>query len=431
MRVLFKNRESAFQTIIAAFLFFCLPASALSILQGATDATSTQIAILHPTSMAIDATMLEEGTLRVVAAVEKNSHGWTGDPASTTKLLFEGLKPGVDYTLQVSEEGKLIEKRRLRTLDPRALAVRFAVASCMDDGYAKEQAGMWRDLLSHDPDVVFLIGDNVYTDSKPWGSKPAPAVIWRRYAETRAMLQLFQADRLVPTLATWDDHDYGANDGDRTFVHKDAALKIFLSFFPQDLERASFKRGPGVSSLFTAFGQKFFLMDDRTFRSPVKEEPETHWGTEQENWFFREIGSHPVPSWILNGDQIFGAYHRFESWEGRHPKNLAAFLKRVKRVRAPVAFISGDRHLTELMQIEKEVLGYTTYELTTSAIHAATYPNAWDKTPNKRKIEGVSGQLNYAIVESLNESGGISAVITAYGPNDKVHYIRDIRVSKK
>ena len=40
----------------------------------------------------------------------------------------------------------------------------------------------------------------------------------------------------MPVLATWDDHDYGQNDGGADFPYKEAAKELFLEFWglPED-----------------------------------------------------------------------------------------------------------------------------------------------------------------------------------------------------
>jgi hypothetical protein len=63
--------------------------------------------------------------------------------------------------------------------------------------------------------------------------------------------------------------------------------------------------------------------------------------------------------------------------------------------------------LVELQRLEPALLGYETWELTSSAIHAKTYPDAWPDAwpdackdaPNPRQTDGKSGAPNYALVD--------------------------------
>ena len=51
----------------------------------------------------------------------------------------------------------------------------------------------------------------------------------------------------------------------------------------------------------------------------------THWGYQQEKWLTRELSRNNKPAWLIQGDQFFGAYHRFESYEKRPPHQLQAY----------------------------------------------------------------------------------------------------------
>lgn len=399
----------------------------LPVLQGVTAKTTTTVTVLENSDSAFKHFLWEEATLRLVSPAREKSTPVEGSASLLFTLVFEGLSPDKSYRLQILDSGdRLIDSRGLRTLDTSKKEVRFAIASCMDDSYSDEQKGMWSDLLSQKPDLLLMIGDNVYAD-KP--RSPADrAILWRRYRETRETLEVFRSPVLVPVLAVWDDHDFGKNDGDRSFFAKPDAKEVFDAFFPQDTAEG-FERGPGVASSFTGFNQQFVLMDDRFFRSSPKESVVlTQWGSEQENWLFSKLHSGDKPVWLVNGSQYFGGYHKFESYEGNFPQSFEAVLKRLAGVPRPIVFVSGDRHLAELMRIEPEILGYETYELTSSAIHAKTYKDAWKDTPNRRKLEGASGVLNYMLVESVAEPKAAAFSVTAFGPGKKVLFSRKLAV---
>ena len=405
----------------------------LSILQGATDARSTQLSIVVPRDTAFKLALkpADGGLVVTPARTETVTNG--ASPWAVLKARFFGLEPGLDYELFVIGPGvKVWDKRTLRAFDPDRKEGVVAVASCMDDFYKAEQKAMWTALLSVKPDLVFLIGDNVYADRRAGQQIPLTAdVLWDRYVEVRRALALFQAATLVPILATWDDHDYGINNGGRGFPLKERSAEIFSTFFAQAPVHGFLARGPGVATTFKAFGLRFLLMDGRTFRSPNRQPvaDETHWGATQEAWLFAHLGDAATPAWIVNGDQIFGGYQRFESYEGSHPNSFLAFLARMKEAASPVAFLTGDRHLAEVMEIEAELFGYKTYEITTSAIHARTFPDAWRNQPNRRKLAGASGVLNYAIMRT-GADGGLACAVTVYGPEKKVLVERKLKVAR-
>ena len=84
---------------------------------------------------------------------------------------------------------------------------------------------------------------------------------------------------------------------------------------------------------------------------------------------------------MIEGDEFFGAYQNFESFEGNHPRAFTRLLDEVKKARVPLFFVSGDRHLAQLQKLEPALIGYTAYELTTSAIHAKVFPGTLAKFP--------------------------------------------------
>jgi phosphodiesterase/alkaline phosphatase D-like protein len=270
----------------------------------------------------------------------------------------------------------------------------------MSDQFADDGAPLWADLLRQKPDLILFAGDNVYADGR---FLPAdPERLWRRYAETRERLPFFQSLELVPVLATWDDHDYGVNDGDFTYPHKAAAKEIFDAFFPQAPGSRSVERGPGVSTRLSVFGQRFFLMDGRTFRNQRdRTGVVTHWGEEQNQWLRNEIRRGTGPIWLVNGSQFFGGYHRYESFEREHPADLSRWLKELGRLPWPTIFVSGDRHLSEILNVQRSEMPYKTFELTSSGIHSSVSKSPDSPTtPRMGRTAGPFLEMNYMIIDT-------------------------------
>lgn len=399
-------------------LFGVMPAdegSSLPILQGPTGTTVTQIAIMYPRNQGIKA-LLQLGD-HTIEPVLVNRHFQTGHGMAVYQAQFAGLEVAKEYTLKVyANDGKqILDQRTLQTLGSTSGSpLKFAVASCMDDS-VPQSFGIWLELLQQNPDMVFLIGDNVYADRRA-GRVLAPVTedtLWQRYAETRQSLPLFTQPKLVPIIAIWDDHDFGKNDGDRDFPLKEESQRIFRAFFPQYPIENTFLLGPGVSSVLKLAGQQFVFLDDRSFRFGSKQsKDQSHFGSEQLEWLKAHLASQNL-TWLISGDQFFGNYHGFESFEGTHPYDFKVFIEMVRNVAAPVAFLSGDRHLFELMRIESPLLGYETFEFTTSPIHAKTFPSPWRQYPNPRQIAGAAQVHNYGMITS-HAKNKYSVIFEAY-----------------
>jgi alkaline phosphatase D len=326
----------------------------------------------------------------------------------------------------------LWDKRTFRALDLKRKRVRIAVISCMDDHLKDVADKMWPQVTGQKPDLMFWIGDNVYSDhvEGKW-QDTTPDILWDRYVQTRQDLPVFRAPVLIPVLATWDDHDYGRNDADRTYAYKDKSLEIFFSFFAQKRPGPGLERGPGVASWFSAFNAQFALMDDRYFRSPDKLDvpDQTHFGPDQEKWLNDHLADATLPVWMISGDQWFGGYHRFESYEGSHPKSFQAQLPSYRKSKVPLLFVSGDRHLSEILNVPAEVLGYPTYEVTSSGIHATVFPNAFKENPSPHQLVGVAGVYNYSILELMHSERRLLQIsVQAFGPDEKLLYQKTLTV---
>lgn len=115
---------------------------------------------------------------------------------------------------------------------------RIAFGSCNN----QLREGIFSVISSYNPDQLILLGDNVYVDKKKlFGFQEAtPEQIDQQYCILNGDLSWMQ---LVKTLggydsiyATWDDHDFGINNGDSSYRYRDQSLNSFYNFFRVDLE---------------------------------------------------------------------------------------------------------------------------------------------------------------------------------------------------
>ena len=76
-------------------------------------------------------------------------------------------------------------------------------------------------------DAFLMIGDNVYGDATP----PALDELAEAYAVAAQAEGLNKLRASTPTLAIWDDHDYGANDAGAEFSGRLKAEELFHRFW--------------------------------------------------------------------------------------------------------------------------------------------------------------------------------------------------------
>lgn len=410
-------------------------AKRLSILQGATTDDETQIVLVLPKGENYFFNVWD-GNVLVKAVVAKDFQRDDSD-WKVKKVYISGLKTGVDYRLEIvnRSNGDIEDERTFQSLKTKGKKLDYFVASCMSDYFHKEQEQMWTEAFEQvKPEVIFIIGDAVYADwinNKPVREGANPQQLWMRFQQGWNSYLLMRKAHLVPTYGVWDDHDYGKNNGGMDFQYKNQAKEIFQTFFAQTgkVATSNITQGHGVGFALKLRNQMFYFLDNRSFRSGFKDVDGTHIGEAQEKWLYSLMKKNSKPSWLIMGDQFFGAYHRFESFEGLHKTSFKKFIKKLKSMNRRVMFITGDRHLTEIMKIEPQQLGYTTYELTSSGIHTKVYPGTLAKEPNSRGIEGADGKLNYMFVKTnAISSKHIKFDVSSYTQNKELLFSRKLEV---
>lgn len=373
----------------------------LPTLQLYTDETSAQFNVL-----------VDSGTPTVYQITSNDGHSpqleWvraTQCPYDRTArfehLLVTGLSLGQTYVLHMYQEGREVDAREFRALDTRKASGRFALVSCMVDLLLPIQSYMWAAMEAARPDVLFLIGDASYIDI---GGNGTIESCWTRHIESRRKIDLYYMKTLIPTISTWDDHDYAGDNATKNHPLNGKSIVVWKALFGWE-PRGTSCLGPGVACGVEFFGQRFFLMDDRTWRDEWNVPHGSHWGQQQENWLFDSLATSEMPAWLLNGSQYFGAYLEKDSFEGRHPEQFKRVMQRLRDTKAPVVFGSGDVHFSEIMKIEKSILGYETFELTSSSMHSFTAPWINIRKTNPRRIL-TTWHYNFLLVQSQATAPG-------------------------
>lgn len=357
----------------------------LAILQGMTNRESSQFIVLFPKKKKYSYQVLDSQKNSYAVEVRRREIRTYSDQA-VEKLLVTGLSLSETYTLRaIDDSGIVADERIFKAMDTLKPNARIAIASCMKDIYVDSRESMWEALAQTEPDMIFLNGDTCYADKD--NDNEDEAGFWRRYVDTRSLIGFFRFKKLIPMVACWDDHDYGKNNGDKNWSKKDLIKDIFEIFWDSETG-AELKHGPGMSLIITAFGQRFCMTDGRYFKDPGSEG--SYWGVAQEEFLFEELEKSSQPAWLMNGTLFFGGYLKWESLEYEKEKNFKQILERLSKIEAPVTFVSGDVHFSEIMQIEEDILGYKTHEFVSSSMHSSTFPFLHLRAKNKRRLDATS-----------------------------------------
>jgi len=312
---------------------------------------------------------------------------------------------------------------------------KFALGSCIKQGVP---APIFEAINQAKPDVFAFLGDNIYGDTHDM------EVLKKKYETLSARVgyQILQKNSEV--IATWDDHDYGINNGGREYPEKLQSQRIFLDFFNEAKNSARRERKGIYTSYFYGPAEKklqVILLDIRYHRTklkkgkkkgkggnyvPVSDPASTMLGEEQWEWLETELKKDAKIRFIASGTQILTEHNGYETWEN-FPKELKKLIDLVKKTKANgVIFMSGDTHWTEISK--REIKGsYPLYDFTSSGL-----TQVWKFiTPNKYRMKNMSFLgANFGMVEiDWNKKDPI-ITLKAIGIKGDVKFKHDIALSE-
>lgn len=283
--------------------------------------------------------------------------------------------------------------------DPPA---RIALGSCADQ---KEPQPIWAGIRASNPDLFLFLGDNVYADTH------SPDAMRAAYESLDAIEGYRRLKAEVPIEATWDDHDYGLNDGGADYSMKATSAEIFLDFFGEPADSAR-RASEGIYAVreYGEAGQRLqvILLDTRYFRSPwtkssmfgrrYKPDPDpalTMLGEAQWAWLEAQLARPADVRLIASSIQVINDEHGYETW-GNFPAERERLFGLIRSTGAGgVILLSGDRHFAEISAIEAG-LGYPLIELTASGM-----THAWAEGPDSthsRRVAAYGGK-NFGLIE--------------------------------
>jgi alkaline phosphatase D len=239
-------------------------------------------------------------------------------------------------------------------------------------------------LVAQQPDLMIWLGDNTYTREPDFGSE---AAIRRRYAHTRALPALQPLLATTAHYATWDDHDFGPDNSDRSFRGREQSLRIFSDYWGNPA--AGTREVPGVFFSFAWGDIDFFVLDDRYYRNADRAVgiDKRMLGREQLAWLADALAYSKAPfKVIVNGNQVLNTVTSHETM-ALFPNEQRELIGMIRAARIEgVVFLSGDRHHTELLRRVEPGL-YPLYEFTSSPLTAGL-SHVKDEADNPLRVAG-------------------------------------------
>ena len=280
---------------------------------------------------------------------------------------------------------------------------KISLASCMLQSIKPKNS--LKRIVEAQPQVMIWGGDNIYADFL--------AIAPGNFSFIKTQYNIlgrdpdFQAVKnAVPNhFATWDDHDYGQNDGTTNNPVKAAARKLFCDFWG---EPANSTRRTNPGGIYTSYEMgdedhrvQFIMLDLRWRQSnhtgtSVGGYPESNdlnkvmMSQDQWDWLKAELQKPAKVRFIVSSLQFSASYNGGEAWSV-YPKQIEKMQNLIAETQANgVVFLSGDVHFADISKRDPENT-YPLYDLTSSGItHQEDEP--YD---NANRISGPFTKLNY------------------------------------
>ncbi len=252
----------------------------------------------------------------------------------------------------------------------------IAFGSCNRTDFANV---LWDDIRLEKPDVWIWGGDVIYADTDDMTKLEA----MYKSQDTVSAYQKMTAE--VPVIGTWDDHDYGLNDGGTEFKVKNESKALFLDFIKVDKNDKRRKR-EGVYAMHSYRLKgglvNVFVLDTRFFRTGLtpdttgtkRYQPNTYGkgtilGVQQWKWLEDGLKESKADFNILvTSVQFLSNKHGFEMW-GNFPHEVDRLEKFIGDHKIKnVVLLSGDRHISEFSKKKIAGLSYPLIDFTSSGL---------------------------------------------------------------
>lgn len=267
---------------------------------------------------------------------------------------------------------------------------------------------LWQEISKNNPKVWIWGGDNVYSDTD---SMPKLRADYEMQWNQKGYKEFANS---VDVLATWDDHDYGLNDGGVEFDKKKESQQEYLDFLKVSKDDARrTQEGIYHSKTYTTNqgSIKVIVLDTRYFRTGLTEATEenkryqpneygkgTVLGDAQWKWFTNELNNSKADfNLIVSSIQLLSYKHGYESW-GTFPHEVDKMKNVIKNSNAKgVLVLSGDRHISEFSSTEVEGMKDPLIDFTSSGLTHSYSGFTGEENPDR--IGKVVSELSFGILK--------------------------------
>ncbi|MEO1617373.1 MAG: alkaline phosphatase D family protein [Planctomycetota bacterium] len=329
------------------------------------------------------------------------------------KFVVRGLKPATKYSYWIDDASGRVHVPpggthffTTASLGTQGNRVVVGFASCVDI----EPNDIWKEMEKLKVDTVFLMGDTPYIDSSDL------KVVRDKHREFLQMPDLAALGSHTPVVGTWDDHDFGLNNGNgRSMMEgKGDTRRGFVEY------RAHSQFGNGAEGVYHKVSLGLidvFLLDPRYFSqtepSPIDAKQPTCYGSDQWNWLLTNLSESKAAFKVLAAGSIWQDKKNSETddmftyWYERDA--LLDYIE-AKKI-SGVVLLGGDIHVARHL-IHPQRVGYDLHDFVVSPGHERTIT----------KLDVFHPSLEWSLVE-----GWQFLTLTADGTGDEPELIAEFR----
>lgn len=266
---------------------------------------------------------------------------------------------------------------------------------------------------------MLWLGDNWYTREADYFSEWG---LWYRASHDRAQPVLQSFLKSTQHYAIWDDHDYGPNDADKSFVLKETSRKVFMNYWSNP---SYGQNGQGIYTKISYSDCDFFLMDDRYFRSNDDMTPYVYgkpnpdkkmWGDEQMEWLKNSLLlSKATFKFIVTGSQTLNPASPYDCLQD-YPVEFNSLMSYLSAEKINgVLFLTGDRHHSEVIRYDRPQ-DYPLYDITSSPLTSGVGKVSGKETNNPARVPNTLVEdQNYTRVSVQGAKGARKLIVEFIG----------------
>ncbi len=269
--------------------------------------------------------------------------------ADTTTTLFAGDDADHKFTtVSTARMGKVVTA---------------GFISCANDTSFR----VWEEMAKHNLDLLCLSGDTPYIDTADL------TLIRQKHRHFLKVTSLAALGKSVSTVGTWDDHDFGLNNGNGLSAadRKVRTRKAFTEYRAHDKYGLNHE---GVYHKVDMGAMEVFLLDPRWFSqtapSPVDPNQSTCFGSIQWQWILDAIRNSKAPFKVILQGQIWQDKKNSETDDMfTYYTERDALLDTIKNEKIPgVVLFGGDIHVARYLRHPQRV-GYDLHDFIMSPGH--------------------------------------------------------------